>query len=173
MRSILRQRPRGFTMIELVVVVTLIAMFAVLAVPSFQKLIDKYRLKSAAEAMAGELQFARSEAVKLAQPVYMKFNTGANSCYGIGTTSTCTCSTCEVRTRSATELAQDFPNIQISAASTVTFGGTAAIDLTVAEPSITLNSTYTSRQLKVIVNPLGVPRICAVSGSMPDYSTCP
>lgn len=55
---------QGFTAIELMVVVTIIAVLAALAGPSFTPLIERWRVRDAAEALTSSLYLARSEAIK-------------------------------------------------------------------------------------------------------------
>ncbi|WAT83519.1 GspH/FimT family pseudopilin [Delftia acidovorans] len=57
------QRPRGFTLIEMMVVVALVAILAALAAPSFIAQIANQRVSSAALELQSLLQLARSEAV--------------------------------------------------------------------------------------------------------------
>lgn len=59
-----RQRaPQGFTLIEAMVVVALVAILAALAVPSFNTTIANQRVSSAAQEVQTLLLFARAEAV--------------------------------------------------------------------------------------------------------------
>lgn len=54
----------GFTLIELIVVVALVAIGATIAVPSLQSLIRNNRVTAQTNEFIGALSFARSEAVK-------------------------------------------------------------------------------------------------------------
>ena len=54
----------GFTAIELMVVVSILAILAALAGPSFTPLIERWRVRQAAENLTSSLYFARSEAIK-------------------------------------------------------------------------------------------------------------
>jgi type IV fimbrial biogenesis protein FimT len=74
---------RGFTLIELMVTVAVVAIFSALAGPSFRQLIAQQRVKSAASALVESLWVARSEAIKLNGDVSFKFsNSGADSTVG-------------------------------------------------------------------------------------------
>ena len=55
---------RGFTIIELMVVVAILAILAALAAPSFQPLVERWRTRDAAEALTSTIYYARSEAIK-------------------------------------------------------------------------------------------------------------
>lgn len=62
----------GFSLIELMVVVSLIAILASLAAPSFTGLIERYRVESARDNLVTSAQLARVEAIRLGQRVVMR-----------------------------------------------------------------------------------------------------
>jgi type IV fimbrial biogenesis protein FimT len=65
-------RNSGFTIIELMIVVTLVAIIATVAVPSFQGLVESNRQKSTTNSVLGILNYARSEAVRRGEPVAVR-----------------------------------------------------------------------------------------------------
>ncbi|WP_282343009.1 MULTISPECIES: GspH/FimT family pseudopilin [Pseudomonas] len=71
-----RARLSGFTLIELMVVVTLLGIFAAIAVPSFTTLINNNRVQGASAEFHALLQFARSTAVSRRTPVTVSASSG-------------------------------------------------------------------------------------------------
>ena len=58
------KKPRGVTLIELLVTIIILAILATMAIPSFTNLLERQRLINATEAIYSDMQNARSEAVK-------------------------------------------------------------------------------------------------------------
>lgn len=57
------RRAAGFTLIEVMIVVAILAIFAGIAAPNFRELITQNRMTSQANDLLAALQFARSEAI--------------------------------------------------------------------------------------------------------------
>lgn len=67
-------RPKGFTLVELMVCVAVLGVVVSLAAPSFAETIAANRLTTQTEALRGALSLARAEAVRRAQPVTLRSN---------------------------------------------------------------------------------------------------
>lgn len=67
---------RGFTLIELMVVVTLVAVLSAIAVPSFRTLLLNQRLAASMSEFVAALSLARTEALKRSQTITLTSKTG-------------------------------------------------------------------------------------------------
>lgn len=62
-------RSRGFTLVEVLVVMTISAILIAAAVPSFQWMVTRNRISDATNLLLGNLEFARMEAARLGNTV--------------------------------------------------------------------------------------------------------
>jgi type IV fimbrial biogenesis protein FimT len=77
----LPQATHGFTVIELMVVVAIMAVLLALAAPSFTPLIERWRVQQTIKGLESTLYYARSEAIKRGGNVSIrKHPTGTNGC---------------------------------------------------------------------------------------------
>ena len=75
-----RQANSGFTMIELMIVVVIVAILIALAAPSFTPLIERWRVRDSAETLTSTLFYARSEAIKRGGRVIMTKSADSTDC---------------------------------------------------------------------------------------------
>ncbi len=187
------QQNSGFTLVELMVTVAVLAILLGIAIPSFQGTLDKRRIVGAAEQIYADLQYARSEAIRQNKSVTVHFrNIGTNTawCYGMyertGTTGdACNCTTttsgaensnCTVRGLTKTVYSTDYRGISLTAAS---FSGTTFTTFTPlrgmssADGTPTLQSAH-GLQARIVVFGHRI-RLCSPSGSstyLSNYPTC-
>ena len=79
-----KRRNFGYTMLELVMVIAIVAILATIAMPGFKYVTTSNRIASEVNGLLGDMQFARSEAVKEGQSVTVCIaaNANLNSCAG-------------------------------------------------------------------------------------------
>ncbi len=78
--------PAGFTAIELMVVISILAILAALAAPSFRPLIEQWRVRQGVETLRSTLYFARSEAIRRGGGVVVqKLPNNTNGCTNAST----------------------------------------------------------------------------------------
>ena len=85
---------RGFTIIELMVVITVVAIITAFALPSYRMFIEKRQATSGAEQLAGFISTAQIEAVKRSENISVSYTRtdSENWCIGIVSgTAACTC----------------------------------------------------------------------------------
>lgn len=91
---ILMRRIAGFTLVELLVTITVLGILLAVAAPSYTTMLEKRRLIAATEGVYAHLQFARSEAVKFggsSDNLNVRIQVGTPWCMGISNTEDCDC----------------------------------------------------------------------------------
>ncbi|RKR26810.1 type IV fimbrial biogenesis protein FimT [Acidovorax sp. 93] len=78
------RRQSGFTFIEVLVVVSVLGILAALALPSFQPLIERWRVKTTVEELQSSLYFARSRAITNGGNIVLAKNDVFGSCVSTG-----------------------------------------------------------------------------------------
>lgn len=148
-------RSRGFTLIELIVVIAVVAILLGLGVPSFREQLARRALEGAATELSSDLQYARSQAVSSNAATTLVTNSTTQ--YTIATGGT----THKIVTMD--------PALTITSGVTVTYDPLRAM---ANATSITVSSSKTAAQLRLDTNPMGRVTICSPSGSLKGYSSC-
>src|SRR5580704_16132104 len=79
-------RSAGFTLLELVITMSIAAILLTIAVPSFRYVTNSNRIAGEVNGLLGDLQFARAEAVKEGRNVTVCISTDGQSCVANATT---------------------------------------------------------------------------------------
>ncbi|MFQ2223523.1 GspH/FimT family pseudopilin [Aeromonas enteropelogenes] len=89
-------RSAGFTMIELMIALALVALLLTVAIPSYQSLRQEQMVKAAAQAVYTDVMLLKSEAIKRNRNLSLiVFNSGAsNWCYRIAIDGAGSCTGC-------------------------------------------------------------------------------
>ena len=171
-------RHAGFSLLELLVTLSLAALLVSLAIPATGRLIDNSRLRSAAEQFSRELQLARNHALTHGRETRFVITAGATGwCYGWTDGASCDCHTSlpattacstgeSVARRSHRQSSVDYPRTLIDGTSrTLRF---SPIRGTASAASFQISNKY--GELQVILSPLGRVRVCANRGAL--YLPC-
>ncbi|MFO1329694.1 MAG: GspH/FimT family pseudopilin [Rubrivivax sp.] len=151
-----RRSRRGFTLVELLVAVSLATVLMALAAPSFRELTARMRVEGVAHNLATDLQLARTEAVQRRAAVNLvtaadgasySLTTGGNTIKSVplGGGATLTAS------------------ITISFEALRGLANAAVLDTSVSG---------TSAQLRVSSDVMGRVQMCSPSGVLKGYATC-
>lgn len=173
-------RSAGFTLIELMVVVALVAIVITLAVPSFREIIARNRLEGVAGEFFTDLQYTRSEAVARNANVGLEIG-ASQTCYTIYQESnpaagSCDCTATPVCTGGPTAIKTvSFAGTNVSTnAGPLTFlfeplrGGNSGAASVALGTSIGANTW----QLQAEVTPVGRVKTCSPSGAFKGYPSC-
>lgn len=71
---------RGFSLLELMVVTAVALTLAALALPSWRSLLERWTLRTEAQALVDDLRYARTQALARAQPVSLCLSSDASGC---------------------------------------------------------------------------------------------
>ncbi|UCH45397.1 MAG: prepilin-type N-terminal cleavage/methylation domain-containing protein [Nitrospiraceae bacterium] len=77
------RKKAGFTLVEILVVISIAAILAVIGVPQYGRFVAKNKVRGAASDLLQNMRLARTMAIKENRPYVFNFNPGANS-YTIG-----------------------------------------------------------------------------------------
>ena len=191
---------RGFTLVELLIAVAVVAIIVTIAAPSFRDMILMQRLRAISAQVVTDMQFARNEAVSRGTLMRVSFQepNASMSCYTIYTSSSptnsaaqqCNCllgagAACPVgstEVRTVQVLADSAVNVFVPALQVFDFafdpvtGGILSIPSDL--PSEPLERFVISafidgpRKLNTVINRAGRPLVCRPAGSNMSETAC-
>ena len=178
MNTCLKPRFSGFSLIELLIGIAIMAILAGLAMPSFQAWLQNTQIRNAAESIQNGLQRARAEAV--GRNTNVEFVLGAGSSWVVqlpdGT---------NIESRSSSEGSRDVTLTALAAdltpATTVTFNNFGGVlvnnaDASVPFAQVDLDSSVLaaadSQELRVTIGVGGNVRMCDPNASAPSPRAC-
>lgn len=158
---------RGFTLLELAMVLAVMVVLAGLAVPSLGARLERQRARSAAEALAADLNEARFEASRRGQALFVETRLGPQWCWTVATASGCECgapAACRVHSAGAA----DHRGVQL-------VGGLAVRLDASGLPAETQSAAFETphgERLRVELSTLGRTRLCVEKGHWPQLPNC-
>jgi type IV fimbrial biogenesis protein FimT len=167
------RKTRGFTLVEMMVVMAILGIFLAIAVPSFRQMLMNFQIRALSESILNGLQLARSSAVQRNEQVQFELATSAGA-YTLGWTVKTVSDGTVIQSRSAGEsssvlIIDTVPALALS--TTVTFDGMGRV-LAPAPPAPTSLNTINvdvptsvmpaadSRDLRIRVLSGGLIKMC-------------
>jgi type IV fimbrial biogenesis protein FimT len=75
----------GFTMVEILIAVAVVAILLTIGIPSFRYVTNSNRIAAEINGLLGDMQYARAEAVKDGQPVTVCVSSNGATCANVNT----------------------------------------------------------------------------------------
>ena len=177
---------RGFTLIELAIVLAAVGLLLATLLPSFKAMAARGQLLAAAQQLQSDIGLAREQASRLAAPVYLSFQPGAQWCYALSSSQELDCrdnakidatATATATATTATSpavikrvVAADFPGVLLMDAQAMALDHRNGARLGTAGQA--RFASRTGQQLKVQLGQLGRASLCAPKDSIAGTPIC-
>ncbi|QVL51220.1 MAG: GspH/FimT family pseudopilin [Thiocapsa sp.] len=190
------KRSPGFTLLELMITLSVLAILASLGVPAMQEMLERNRLKGAAQALVEDLQWVRGEAIRRNRDLHLIFDAGSPWCYGISEASACNCHLTDPDDANACTLsfndtkvlkhlhAANYVGVDATATfnqgltgferrrgTTMRMGSGSAGSKRHGNGSVNFSNAH-GGQLRVILSVIGRVRVCSPDQSVPGFRPC-
>lgn len=184
------RRLQGFTLIELMVSIAVLAILIAMAAPAFNDFFQRYRLRGAADEVASVLASARAEALMRNRNVSVVFTgSGTEWCVGaaaapepatagdlVTANGSCTCSNdCKLSGRVVETHGADQHGVTVAAVpATINFQRSTGAVGDFETRTAAFKSPNGIYRLNVAVSPMGRGRLCVPTGSpaMAGFASC-
>jgi type IV fimbrial biogenesis protein FimT len=169
-------QPPGFTLLEMMITLAVIAVLATVASPSMSSMLNRQRLKAAASHLQADIAMARQEAGRLDQAVTVQFQAGDPWCYSVSTGGAVDCRLS--RTPDGHRLikrvqAPDYPGITLLQASPMVLGPQTGHRLDQLASGHARFASREGEQLQVRLGPLGRASLCVPAAPLLGLPPCP
>jgi type IV fimbrial biogenesis protein FimT len=182
---------RGFTLVEMLVVVAIVVVLLAVAGPSFLDFIVRQRVQAAASELVTDIQWARTEAVSRGEAVVLYLRSNADlTCYTVqrsnnaeiplcdcrsGVGSACAMAGVELRTAVLpTNRSVRYSTLSASLLNNRIEFGAANMTVLTSNANFQVDVIGTpAGRLRVLVNRSGRPTMCTPDGSFSGVAACP
>ncbi len=178
------------------ITLSVLAVLASLGVPAMQEMLERNRLKGAAQALAEDLQWVRGEAIRRNRDLHLILDPDSPWCWGISEASACDCrltdpdaaNACTLPINdtkvlkhihdthyagviAATNFDQGVTGFERRRGTTMRMGSGSAGSARHGNGSVTFSNAR-GEQLRVILSVTGRVRVCSPDQSVPGYRRC-
>lgn len=163
---------QGFTLVELLITVAVVATLTLLALPSFNQWIANTKIRSTTESVLAGFQLARAEAVRLNRGVRMTLN--ADTSWTVAEVLSGTV----IQARPANEGTDSNTTMTVTpgTATTVDFNGLGRVANLTPITQVDFDSTAipaaSTKELRIMINTGGTARACDPSHPASDPRGC-
>jgi type IV fimbrial biogenesis protein FimT len=165
---------RGFTLLEMVVVLAIAAILGAIATPSFSGLIERQRLQAVAHHLQADIALARQEASRRGQTVHLSFSAGPQWCWALAAGSGIDCRQARAAPGGGAikvVRAPDFPGVTLLGATAMAIDNRSGTSL-LAEGHADFAASG-GQQLQVRLGRLGRASLCAPAAPVSGTPPCP
>ncbi|PKF61905.1 hypothetical protein CW745_07895 [Psychromonas sp. psych-6C06] len=160
---------KGFSLIEMLVAIFVVAIILTIGMPSFKAMLDGNRLKGGSDALYFMLSLTKTESIKRNKNVFLKITSGTNWCIGVNEEdANCDCNTSPFTCDVAVINASQYEGLTLSSTYVSPFFDRVRGGFNEPDKLFTLESdSNTSVQIRI--NLLGAVRMCGVDGVLDLY----
>jgi len=166
----------GFTLIELAIVLAMVGLLLAALLPTFNAMAARGQLLAAAQQLQADIGLAREQASRLATPVHLSFQPGAQWCYALSAEPSIDCRNTATASTTATAavikrvVAADFPGVLLMDAQAMALDHRNGTRIGTAGQA--RFASRAGQQLQVQLGQLGRASLCAPKESITGTPIC-
>lgn len=167
------RRATGFTLLELVIALAIVAILTAMSVPTFASLVARQRLQAAVQNLRADIALARQEAGRRGQPVHLSFSPGSRWCYAIGTVVLADCQQAAAAPGNGlvkVVRGTDHPGVQLLQATPMAL--TSRTGGSLLGEGMARFASAEGQQLQLRLGPLGNTSVCAPAAVVAGVAAC-
>ena len=170
------RRHRGFTLVEMMVAVSVVTLLTVTGVPNMMNMMQRRQLEGAAGEVYNNLLLMRSQAIEKNHSAFVSFNgSGLNWSYGLSESASCdptTSGNCAINGGERVYRSTPWKTVTLSqsfAGNNISFEPRRGLP----SASGTIQITSAAGEIDISISPIGYISVCAVgSQRLGGYGTC-